>query len=170
MLVILALINRRYLGGFTQLEVKEQNMGPYTMAYVNFVGNYGKVWPSMTKVYEVLSGDGITTITGAGVYYDDPAVVTWAELRSDIGAIIDAKDVSKLTANKDIKITTLPAGTKIVVEFPLKNSLSYMIGPMKAYPAITKYIKEKWYTGQVPMVELYDMVAKKIYYMTDVIK
>ena len=97
----------------------------------------------MTKVYEALSGAGITTITGAGVYYDDPAVVTGSELRSDVGAIIDAKDIGKLVANKDIKITTLTAGTKIVVEFPLKNSLSYMIGPMKAYPAITQYMKEK---------------------------
>jgi len=145
-------------------------MGPYTMAYVNFTGNYGKVWPSMTKVYEALSGAGITTITGAGVYYDDPAVVTGSELRSDVGAIIDAKDIGKLVANKDIKITTLTAGTKIVVEFPLKNSLSYMIGPMKAYPAITQYMKEKWYTSEVPMVELYDMVAKKIYYMTNIAK
>ena len=42
-LIVLALINRWYLGGFTKLEVKEQNMGPYTMAYVNFTGNYGKV-------------------------------------------------------------------------------------------------------------------------------
>lgn len=42
-LIILALINRWYLGGFTKLEAKEQNMGPYTIAYVHFVGNYGKV-------------------------------------------------------------------------------------------------------------------------------
>lgn len=42
-IIVLALINRWYLGGFTKLEVKEQNMGPYTIAYVNFVGEYSKV-------------------------------------------------------------------------------------------------------------------------------
>jgi len=51
-------------------------MGPYTIAYVNFVGEYGKVGPSMTKVYEILSGVGITSFTGIGIYYDDPAVVS----------------------------------------------------------------------------------------------
>lgn len=44
---------------------------------------------------------------------------------------------------KDIKIKTSAAGTKMLVEFPLKNTISYMIGPMKVYPVITKYMLEK---------------------------
>jgi hypothetical protein len=43
MLVVLVLINRWYLGGFASFEAKEQEMGPYTIAYIHFVGNYGKV-------------------------------------------------------------------------------------------------------------------------------
>lgn len=42
-IVVLALINRRYLGGFKKVEVKEQMMGPYTIAYTEFVGEYSKV-------------------------------------------------------------------------------------------------------------------------------
>ncbi|MEI6773767.1 MAG: hypothetical protein WCL18_02910 [bacterium] len=38
---------------------------------------------------------------------------------------------------------TLTAGNKMVVEFPLKNTISYMIGPMRVYPVITKYMQEK---------------------------
>ncbi len=30
----------------------------------------------MTKVYEVLSGAGIVSATGVGIYYDDPAVIS----------------------------------------------------------------------------------------------
>ena len=41
--IVLAFINRWYLGGFSKLEAKEQNMGPYTIAYTQFVGEYGKV-------------------------------------------------------------------------------------------------------------------------------
>ena len=166
---ILALANRWYLGGFTKLEVKEQHMGPYTMAYINFTGEYGKVWPSMTKVSEILSGVGIVSETGIGIYYDDPASVSWAELRSDIGAVITPQDSSKLINNKEIKIKTIPAKTEIVVEFPLKNTISYMIWPMKVYPVITKYMEAKWYK-KTSMLELYDMADKKIYYMTDIIK
>jgi len=168
LLVVLALINRWYLGGFTKLEVKEQPMGPYTIAYVNFVGEYGKVWPSMTQVYDVLSGAWITSLTGVGIYYDDPAVVSWANLRSDIGAVIAIQDIKTLAKNKDIQTKTLPAGKKMVVEFPMKNTLSVMIGVMKVYPVITKYMKEKWYKA-VPMTELYDSAAKKIYYMADIV-
>lgn len=169
-IVILALINRWYLGGFTTLKVQEQNRWAYTIAYVHFVGNYGKVWPSMTKVYEALSGAGITSMTGIGIYYDDPSMVSWAELESDVGAVIDAQDIQKLANNKEIKIQPGIAGNKIVVEFPLRNDLSYMIGPMKVYPVITKYIQDKWYSHKIPMVELYDMAAKKIYYIADIVK
>ncbi len=145
-------------------------MGPYTIAYVNFVGNYGKVWPSMTKVYEILSGAGIISYTGVGIYYDDPAVISWELLRSDIGAIIDPQDTNKLFDNKDIQIKTLTAGNKIVVEFPLKNTFSSMIGPMRVYPVMTKYMEENGYTNEIPMIELYDMQAKKIYYIAEVKK
>lgn len=169
-LVVLALVNRRYLGGFTQLDVQEQNVWPQTIAYVSFVGEYGKVWPSMTKVYEVLSGAGILSATGVGIYYDDPAIVSWSELRSDVGAVIDPQDASKVSNNSEIRVTTLSAGDKMVVEFPLKSALSYMIGPMKVYPVMAKYMKEKWYNNQVPTIELYDMVAKKIYYIVEITK
>jgi hypothetical protein len=30
----------------------------------------------MTKVYEALSGAGILSSTGIGIYYDDPAVIS----------------------------------------------------------------------------------------------
>ena len=42
-LILLALVNRWYLGGFTKLEAKEQPMGPYTIAYTNYVGVYSKI-------------------------------------------------------------------------------------------------------------------------------
>lgn len=150
--------------------MKEQNMGPYTIAYTQFVGNYGKVWPSMTKVYEVLSGAGIVSATGVGIYYDDPAVISWAELRSDVWSIITKEDANKLTNITGVQTKTLTAGNKMVVEFPLKNTISYMIGPMRVYPVITKYMQEKWYSHEIPMVELYDMVAQKIYYIADIVK
>lgn len=166
---ILGLANRWYAGGFSTIEANEQNMDAYTIAYKNFVGEYAKVWPTMTEVYDILSGAGITSMTGVGIYYDDPAVVTWAELKSDIGSVITPEDVRDLLNNSTwIMIKTIAGGNKVVVEFPLKNSISYMIGPMKVYPAIAKYMAEKWYNPEVAMIELYDMQAKKIYYITDI--
>jgi len=168
--IILALVNRWYLGGFAKLEVQEQNMPSYTIAYTRFVGEYGKVWQSMNKVYEALSGAGIFSSTGVGIYYDDPATISWSDLRSDVGAVITPQDVRKIAKNITVKTLTIPAGTKMVVVFPFKSSLSYIVGPMKAYPMIAKYMKSKGYVNQVPMTELYDIAAKKIYYIADITK
>jgi hypothetical protein len=45
-----------------------------------------------------------------------------------------------------------------------------MVGPIKAYPIMTTYMTEKGYKLEIPRIELYDMVAKKIYFMADIIK
>lgn len=171
LVALLLLVNRWYVGGFSKLEAKEQNMGAYMIAYTNFVGEYTKVWPSMTKVSEVLSGAGVTSFTGIGIYYDDPATVSWTDLRSDVWAVINSQDVGKIINNNSwILVKSIPWGNKVIIEFPLRNIVSYMIGPMKVYPVIEKYMDEKWYKTTVPMIELYDMTAKKIYYIAEITK
>lgn len=169
-IVVLALVNRRYLGGFNKVEVKEQNMGPYTIAYTEFVGDYSLVGPSMDKVYQALSGAGILSATGVGIYYDDPAVVAPENLRSDVGAIVVGSDITKVPQSEDIKIKNIAGKTSIVAEFPIKNGVSYMAGTIKVYPVLKKYMIEKGYSSEVPVMELYDMVAKKIYYVIEITK
>jgi hypothetical protein len=125
----------------------------------------------MTKLYDALSGAGITSSTGIGIYYDDPAAVSGQNLRSEVGSVIASADSNKLDKNSaDYKIKVVPGGNKVVVEFPLKNSFSYMVGPIKVYPIMNKYMTEKGYKTQVPRIELYDMTAKKMYYMADIVK
>ena len=125
-LVVLAFVNRRYLGGFKKLQITEQNRDVYTIAYKEFVGPYSNVGPSMDEVYGVLSGAGIVSYTGIGIYYDNPENVAPEKLRSDVGAIIDNADAIKLANNKDIKIKTMPAGAKVVTDFPIRNKASFM--------------------------------------------
>lgn len=43
-----------------------------------------------------------------------------------------------------------------------------MAGVIKVYPVLKKYIIEKGYNNEVPVMELYDMVAKKIYYVIEI--
>ncbi len=169
-LVVLALINRRYLGGFNKVEVKEQMMGPYTIAYTEFVGDYSKVWPSMDKVYLALSGAGILSATGVGIYYDDPTVISWENLRSDVGAIVVGNEITKVPQSAELKIKNIGGKMSMVAEFPIKNSVSYMAGVIKVYPALKKYMIAKGYSSEVPVMELYDMVAKKIYYVIEITK
>lgn len=166
--IILALVNRWYLGGFGKIEVSEKIIGPYTIAYTEFIGNYSLVGPSMDKVYETLSGAGILSATGVGIYYDDPAVVEADLLRSDVGAIVVGADITKVPQSDEIKIMNIGGQMSIVAEFPIKNSISYMAGVIKVYPVLKKYMIEKGYSNEVPVMELYDMVAKKIYYVVEI--
>lgn len=140
---VVLVLARWYLGGFSKVAIKEQPMGPYTIAYSEFVGEYSKVGPVMDKVYETLSGAGILSATGVGIYYDDPAVIEPENLRSDVGAIVVRSDITKVPQSDEIKIKNIAGKQSIVAEFSIKNSTSYMVGVIKAYPTLKKYMIEK---------------------------
>jgi DNA gyrase inhibitor GyrI len=97
----------------------------------------------MDTVYQVLSGVGILSATGLGIYYDDPAVVSGENLRSDVGAIVIGQDITKVPQSDEIKIKNIGGKQSIVAEFPIKNSVSYMAGVIKIYPILKKYMQEK---------------------------
>jgi hypothetical protein len=63
----------------------------------------------------------------------------------------------------------MPAASRVVVEFPYKNELSYVIGPARAYPVIMKYAKENKLAMKIAY-EIYDTLEKKIYYIMEVAK
>ena len=76
--------------------------------------------------------------------------------------------MAKVPQTGDIKTKTIPSTKSIVIEFPLKSSISYMAGVIKVYPVLEKYMQEKGYKMQVPITELYDMAGKKIYYIAEI--
>jgi hypothetical protein len=43
-----------------------------------------------------------------------------------------------------------------------------MAGVIKVYPILKNYMIEKGYSNEVPVMELYDMIAKKIYYIIEI--
>lgn len=161
-----------YLGMFSGLPVSEKEMGPYVFVYEHFIGPYQDTGKVFFRVNGVLEKEGIKATKGLGIYYDDPKVTAPGELRSDCGSIIEASDVSRLKDLKSVNIKSIGRQYCIVAELPIKGALSFMIGPMKGYPALMKYAREKgsrWAKGSMPM-ELYDMQAGKIYYMMGIVK
>jgi len=78
--------------------------------------------------------------------------------------------MKKLSQDQEIKIKTINATKSIVIEFPLKNSVSYMAGVIKVYPVLKKYMQEKGYKMEVPITELYATATKKIYYIAEITK
>jgi hypothetical protein len=169
-LIIALLGYLAYLGVFSALKVTEQKIGPYTLAYAEYMGPYSGSGPILTQVNSSLKKDGIECLKGFGIYYDDPKQVAADKLRSKLGCIIDAKDLAKFSkVSRKYKVMNWPARGCLVAEFPIRNNLSYMIGPMKAYPELNKALKEKGYKMGAVM-ELYDMPDKKILYIMVIAK
>ncbi|MDC0977623.1 GyrI-like domain-containing protein [bacterium] len=170
-IVVILLLYMSYLGMFRSVKVVEQATGPYTYVYQEFTGDYKLTGPIFGNIYQELKKAGIETSLGFGVYYDDPQTKPAEELRSDCGIVIAPEDAAKAAMiTKNFKIGKLEVATRAVVVFPIKNKSSYMIGPMKAYPALIKYAKEMNYEEMVVGYELYDHANKKTVYMMDLVK
>jgi hypothetical protein len=170
LVVLLAAGFLTYLGFFSEMKVSESLMGPYTIAYESFTGPYAQTGPVFANVYTVLKTVGIKTTLGLGIYYDDPSKVAADKLRSDCGVVIEAKDLAKLKALQvKFKVKRLGQNDCLVTEFPIRNTLSYMIGPMKAYPALMKAATAKGYQG-IMTYELYDEGQGKISFVLVIAK
>ncbi|MBU1076091.1 MAG: GyrI-like domain-containing protein [Spirochaetes bacterium] len=170
LVVILALL--AFHGFFGKLNVSTQKMGPFTFVYERFTGPYMQTGKVFYRVHKSLEADGITATRGLGIYYDDPKKTSSDKLRSDCGSLIEPKDQAKIYRLKKYKIKHIISQHFAVAEFPIKSHLSYMIAPMKGYSALLKYVKEtglKISKGAVPM-ELYDVPAKKIYFLLGIVK
>ncbi len=154
-------------GLFYTPKATEKVMGPYAYAYEDFTGPYSKTFPVFSKVYKLLTDNGIVNTVGIGIYHDDPATVTAKDLRSSCGSVINPADLEK-AASLGLKTGAKEAQQSIVIEFPTKSGLSYMIAPSKCYPVLTKYVTEKGYQMTAPY-EVYDMPNKKMYVVMDLV-
>ncbi|MBU1046855.1 GyrI-like domain-containing protein [Patescibacteria group bacterium] len=170
-LAILTVAFLWYLGIFSKYEIKKQGMGPYTMAYAEHIGPYTKVGPVMDQIYNDLVEKDINSTMGYGRYFSNPKITPKEDLRSEVGSIIKEEDILKLDrTGEKYKVRTLPKANYLVVEFPYKNMLSFMIGPMKIYPIMEKYMLEndiEW-SNDMPSMEIYDMENKTIIYLVNI--
>jgi hypothetical protein len=165
-LAVIILLSGWYMGYFTQVKVIEKEAGGYKVIGVNVTGPYSNVAADMEKVDKQLKDMGVISSKGFGIYYDDPKVVPAEKCRSFVGSIIEENDfriVSELKP-EGLKIDSIPLARSVVAEFPIKNPLSYMIGPMKVYPALSEYMASKGYRSALS-VEIYDMANKKIIFV-----
>jgi hypothetical protein len=76
--------------------------------------------------------------------------------------------MNKIENNRDeLSFKTIEKQKYLVAEFPIKNMLSYMLGPIKIYPAFSRYLKDKNIGVPTKGLELYDMTNKTIVFMME---
>lgn len=161
-----------YFGGFKSIKIEVKEAGGEIFVYENVTGDYSQSPLVMDSIYySLIDYYKIETTKGAGIYYDNPQYKDKSHLRSEVGCIIDIPlDSLKMAElSQKYKVKILPKTTYLTTEFPHKGMLSVMVGIMKVYPAITKYSEENGFKDS-PVMEIYNMPSKTIFYRTEAIK
>ena len=165
-LILIVLALAWNYGLFSSVAVVDRIEGGFKVVGLEYTGAYSKSGEFMAETDKKLSASGISCSKGFGIYYDNPKMVEAEKCRSYLGGIIEEKDYGKISdlVSKGFKVDSITTAPSAVVEFPLKGSLSYMIGAMKAYPAIDKFMKEKLYQP-AQAIEIYSVQEGKIIYV-----
>jgi len=160
------LIGLAYYGMFSNIMFKISKQGGETFVYEEMKGDYSQTPHLMDKIYySLLDSEKITATKGCGIYYDDPNKVEKNKLYSEVGCIVENIDNAKLNELKQkYKVKVIPVEQCISTEFPYKGQLSVLVGLMKIYPAMNRFIEENQYSNTGAVTEIYDMPNNKIIY------
>jgi len=169
-LIILALLFVTYYGGFKTITFKTSVEGGEILVYEDLTGDYSKSGEVMDRVYNsLLTNENIKSTKGFGIYYDDPKKVEKNKLKSEVGCIVEGIDSLKMAdLKKKYKIKTCPTTNYLTTEFPHKSVMSIMVGIMKVYPAMSKYIEQNGLSEKGPVMEIYDTPNKVIKYRKEI--
>jgi hypothetical protein len=156
-----------YYGGLNTIVFSNPNQGGEILVYKEVVGDYMNSNDIATKVYNDLKSIyGIETYSGFGIFYDDPDEVATENCRSEVGCILEAKDINKLSEiSKHFNIKIFPYGEYTSTNFPYKGMISIFVGMYKVYSAIDKIKNDKsvlYHEG--PIMEIYNMKDNVITY------
>jgi len=113
-----------------------------------YYGGLRRVEFSITK----LGGETLVYVEQVGNTLEDP----------------DPAILEKLKGRYNIK--TLPEKEYIVTEFPFRGKISIMMGIMKVYPAMNRFVSEKGFDEDGWVMEIYDIPGKKIVYRKEMVK
>lgn len=167
LLVITLLALSWFVGAFDKATLNEGDVGPYQLVCVERYGDYKQTGSVTDSLYKALVTEGVETKYGFGIYYDKPGTKTTGELHSIVGCILEAADTSMIPylSAKGFRIEPMGKTPSVIVEFPKRNNLSFIIGVFKAYPLLEKYSSENKLTPTAAM-ELY--LEDKILYTMEI--
>ncbi|MGB7567366.1 MAG: GyrI-like domain-containing protein [Chitinivibrionales bacterium] len=155
-----------YAGMFDKLSLEIAEAGPYPIVYREHKGPYDGVRFALHDVYRYLKTRRMQwTSKGIGIFYDGQQNVKPQDLRSIAGCVTDT-----LLTNLDApyKSQVLPKTRAIVGTFRVRSFLSNFTGTEKFYSVKDLFAKKNGLQLAGPVIELYDMGARRIYYIAPV--
>ena len=157
LVVVFILIYLAYSGLFSNVEITEGELGPYTFIGKEYVGDYRYAGDKLDSIVLDLQNRKIEFDKTFGIYRDNPEKVAKDSLRYMVGCIVPEKSYEKLPElERDGYIKQKMGITpSVIVEFPLRTKVSFLMAVIKAYPALNEYFRKKGYS-EVPALEIYD--------------
>lgn len=155
-----------YAGMFDRLSLKIAEVGPYPVVYREHRGSYHGVKFALHDVYQYLKTRRMQwTTEGIAVFYDNPQTVKLQDVRTIAGCVTDT-----LLTNlaEPYKSQVLPKTRAIVGTFRVRSFLSNFTGTEKYYSAKDKFAKKNNLVLAGTVIELYDMGARRMYYLAPV--
>ena len=170
LIVALLISVAAYYGGFKKIDLSIDVQGGELLVFKSQTGDYKNSGKVMDEIYESLIKDfNITSYKGFGTYYDNPREVQRDLLRYDAGCIIGKQDINTIIKLKErFEVAECPKKRYLIAEFPYIGKISVILGVMKVYPTISKYLKERELPQNGSVMEIYDVPGKKIIYRKEV--
>lgn len=154
-----------YAGMFDSIAITREPRGPYALIYREYRGSYSGIKFVMNNVYRYVR-DSLQLPTGIGfsVFYDNPQKIPVDSLRSISGIFTD----SIISVNEPYRSGLFERTDAVVGRFRLRSFFSYTIGGYKFYSELQRFLQDKKIEQTGPVMEMYDMVERVIYYIAPV--
>jgi len=147
--LIVVLGGLAWLGALSPVEVQERDMGPYQFVYVQEPStDSGRIAQLTDALGARLEAGGITQRRPAQQYYP-----TGRGIQNQIGFVVE-QSVGPEVLDAETFLRPIPVQRCMVVEFPFRNRLSFMVGYFRVDPALRKYLAGKKYAETSAMVIL----------------
>ncbi len=139
LLVVAFVILVTYLGAFTHISVQEQAEGPFILLYQESSSSSMKEVGMITSQLDKL-------LTKQGLSQRQPLDVFYPDGHAEIGFAVNSISVEQLsTISLQAKLKQIPVQKCMVVNFPWRNKLSFVVGYFKVNAALNSYRKSHGY-------------------------
>jgi hypothetical protein len=155
-----------FAGMFDAVSLEISEVGPYAIVYKEHTGPYDGLTVTLRDVYGYVTKKRMQwTTKGIEIFYDDPKTVGPRDQRSIAGCVTDTL-LTNVAA--PYKSQILPKTPAIVGTVRVRSFLSNVFGTQKFYSVKDNFARENKRALAGPVMQLYDMAARKIYYFAPV--
>lgn len=138
-----------YLGLNKDVTFAVESRGPFWVAYLNHSGAYHTIGDSIQEVEEWAKGRDLRCKPAFGEFLDDPNAMDPDRLRSRGGCFLE--NSVPVNPNSSVRVEQWPERTYLVARFQGAPAA----GPMRVYPAASKYIVDQRLVVAEAVIEIY---------------